>query len=220
MSGQLVVVTGTGTGIGKTHFAEALVLAWRRKKGRIAGLKPVESGVTAGTASDAARLAAVSSFHVKQFGVSFAPALSPHLCAREAGSAIDLTRLAAGIAAARQRADGLVLELPGGLFTPLSDTVLNADWAASLAPDLLLVVAPDRLGVLHDALACVRAARAMGLRVAGLIVVHPGGADPSTGRNAAELERLGLPVLASLPRAPSAELCDAPDFANILSRLD
>ncbi len=220
MSGRLVVITGTGTGIGKTHCAEALVLAWSRTKGRIAGLKPVESGVSDGVESDAARLAAVSSFHVKPFGVSFTPAISPHLAAREAGLPIDLIRLATQIAAARDLADGLVLELPGGLFTPLSDTVLNADWAATLAPDLLLVVAPDRLGVLHDALACVRAANAMGLAVGGFVLVHPGVADTSTGRNEPELVRLGVPVLASLRRAPPADLCHAPEFARLISRMD
>jgi dethiobiotin synthetase len=63
----LVVVTGTGTSIGKTHFAEALILAWRRTA-RVLGLKPIESGVVPGALTDVERLQAVSSFHVKQSG--------------------------------------------------------------------------------------------------------------------------------------------------------
>jgi len=55
MKAPLIVVTGTGTEIGKTHVAGALLLAWARVLAEagmgdatVVGLKPVESGVTGG----------------------------------------------------------------------------------------------------------------------------------------------------------------------------
>src|SRR5579872_6723621 len=182
MSARLVVVSGTGTGIGKTHVAEALLLALGQRGLRAAGVKPVETGFDGGPASDEARLAKASSFHVKHTGVRFADPVSPHLAAREAGRPISLDSLVAEIEAARSNADLVLAELAGGLFSPLSDTETNADLAKALRPDVLLLVAPDRLGVLHDLIAATRAAQAGSLRVDGVALVAPDLPDTSTGR--------------------------------------
>jgi dethiobiotin synthetase len=99
-------------------------------------------------------------------------------------------------------ADVLLVELAGGLFTPLDDTSTNAELVEGLLPARLLLVAPDRLGVLHDVGACVRAARASGLVVDALVLSAPSQPDATTGSNAGELERLGLgPIGAVFPRA-------------------
>jgi dethiobiotin synthetase len=218
----LVVVSGTGTGIGKTHFAEALLIA-RRATGRTAvGLKPVESGIVPGGEgdSDGARLARASSFHVKHDRSVFAEPLSPHLAARRAGIALNHDVFEAPVASARAAADDVVLELPGGLFTPLAPGVLNADVAARLRPDAVLLVAPDRLGVLHDLTATVRAAHTTPVPIAGIVLVAPEQADLSTGLNASELPSLvPAPVLAVLPRAPPADLARSPALQLILQRL-
>src|SRR5205085_10256818 len=105
----LVIVTGTGTEIGKTHVSVALVRAWAealRSQGspsRVAGLKPVESGGTA----DIAGLEQASTFHVKRDRVPYmlARPVSPHLAAREAGVVIDPARIAAFVTAVRDEAD-------------------------------------------------------------------------------------------------------------------
>ena len=218
MRGRLIVVAGTGTGIGKTHFAEALLLAWGRVARRVTGLKPVESGVSEGVVSDASRLDSASSFHVKRFGCALSLPLSPHLAAREEGVMVPLDRLRDEVDAVRREVDGVVLELPGGLFTPLYETTLNVDWVPSLRSDLLLLVAPDRLGVLHDVIACLRAT-GPATPIGGIVLVHPASADASTGRNAAELARfVDVPVAASLPRAPANRLSDGASLAAIIDR--
>src|SRR6202142_1681773 len=84
--GRMVVIGGTGTSIGKTQFAEAVLYAWR-ETARVVGLKPVESGVVDRSRSDAARLAAASSFHVKQGGYAFGCPPFPPLAAPRAGAA-------------------------------------------------------------------------------------------------------------------------------------
>jgi 8-amino-7-oxononanoate synthase len=216
----LWVVAGTGTGIGKTHVAEALLRAWaqHRPGARLVGLKPIESGVSGGTATDAERLASASTFHVKQEGYALSAPLSPHLAAREEGLVIDLDHVAALVARARDGSDGVLLELPGGLFTPIAPGKSNADLAAAIAPTFVLLVAPDRLGVLHEVAAATRAAATVPLRIHGVILVAPATPDPSSGRNAAELfATAGIPVIASVPRATTTEIALMPEWLSLLS---
>jgi dethiobiotin synthetase len=218
--GRLVVVSGTATGIGKTHFAAALLLAARQRVARVAGIKPVESGVNGRVESDASTLSRYSSFHVKPFGYALPEAVSPHLAARRAGIRIEMANLEVGIAGARADADLVVVELAGGLFSPLSDGILNADLPARCAADDLLLVAPDRLGALHDVLATVRAADAMGLCVGAIVMMAPALRDASTGSNADELARfLPIPVLVGFPRAPIEDLIDLPAMTVIVERV-
>jgi dethiobiotin synthetase len=219
MTGRLVVVTGTGTEIGKTWVAEALLLALGRRGVRAAGIKPVESGV-AGPGTDADRLRRASSFHVKHSGARLAEPVSPHLAARREGIHLDVDQLTRDARLCLADVDVLLVELPGGLFTPVTDQVLNADFAARLAPDALLLVAPDRLGVLHDTIATVRAAAAAGLTVDAIVLVAPEHPDASTGTNAPELARfLPTRVAGPVPRAALSILADHPAVTVIAATL-
>ena len=207
---RLVVVTGTGTEIGKTHTTCALV---RASEGKAVGLKPIESGVVVGDEGDdgrALRLASHPMFHVKHPTAPylFRRPVSPHLAARDEGRTVELEDVVRFLAAAPTEPDVLFLELPGGLFSPLGAALSNADLAAHLEPEALLLVAPDRLGVLHDVTATVRALAGTSLRVSAIALVAPPAADASTGTNAAELRGLGLasaPVF-SIPRGSALEL--------------
>jgi len=198
----LVVVTGVGTGIGKTHVSAGLVAAWGREAA-VLGYKPIESGVVGEEGDDEALLRSVSTFHVKRPCVQFrlrAP-VSPHLAARAEGRAVPLAEIVAEVSRLRAEAS-VVLELPGGLFSPLSETASNADLTLALTPDVRLLVAPDRLGVLHEVRAVFEACRARGLRLDGVVLSAPAAPDLSTSTNEEELARTsGLSVLASFPRA-------------------
>jgi dethiobiotin synthetase len=219
MTGRLVVVTGTGTEIGKTHVSEALLVALKAAGLQAVGLKPVESGVGEGV-SDAARLARASTFHVKPFGVALQAPVSPHRAARAEGIALPLERLTTEVLAAKTGADLVLVELAGGLFTPLAEKELNVDFAARLQPDFVLLLAPDRLGVLHDVLAATRAATAASLRVDGIALVTPERPDASTGTNAADLaDYTSIPVLATIPRGSPAVLAGDAGVAVILAAL-
>jgi dethiobiotin synthetase len=221
MTGCLVVIAGTGTEIGKTHVTEAILLALEAAGARAAGLKPIESGVGGEDAgSDASRLRRASTFHVKPFGVALRAPVSPHRAARAEGVTLDLEDLAAKVHAAVPGGDLLLVELPGGLFTPLAEHTVNADFVALLRPDVLLLVAPDRLGVLHDVLAATRAAQAASLGVHGIVLVTPERPDASTGSNAADLAAYSaIPVLATVPRAPPALLAADPSVALIVAAI-
>ncbi len=219
-AGRLLVVTGTGTGIGKTHFSEALLLALAEFCPKVAGLKPIETGMGEATISDAARLERASSFHVKHFGYVFAEALSPHLAARDADTPIRFDVLIPLVRAAQATVDALLIELPGGLFTPLSDSSVNADFVRALAPDATLLVAQDRLGVLHEVVSTRRAATTVDVTIDGVVLVVPQQTDLSTGLNGAEIERiLDVPVVARLDRGSPRELASQADLRTLAERL-
>jgi dethiobiotin synthetase len=161
----------------------------------------------------------VSTFHVTRFTSPylFEHPVSPHLAARRAGRTIDLGEVVAHVDAVRREAEAVLVELPGGCFSPLNDHETNADLLVALHPTAILLVAPDRLGVLNDVLASFLAARSVGLSFTGIVLSGPEHVDASSGTNAAELRRLlpSVPVLATLPRSDHREA-----LGTILSQLD
>jgi dethiobiotin synthetase len=211
MTGRLVIVSGTGTSIGKTHVSEALLRAANRTLPRVLGIKPVETGLEEAHLSDSERLERASSFHVEQTGYLFGPPVSPHLAARESGQIIELEAIQSMVELARQNADLTLVELAGGLFTPLSESLLNIDVVRSLGADFVLIVAPDRLGVLHDVLAAARGARAKGVAFDAIVLVAPELSDASTYRNCSELSLFidHCPIY-EVPRASVTDLAHHP----------
>jgi len=223
----IVAVTGTGTGIGKTHVACALVTALRARGLRAVGWKPVESGVAAvpgggpATDSDEHRLAEAS-------GTSPAPtlrlraALSPHLAARRERVTIDGVAIRATLDELAARWEIVVLELAGGLCSPFDDTRDNAEWLAEIPGLRVIVVAPDRLGVLHDVVATVRAAGQIGIGIDAIAIVAPAEPDASTGSNAIELRAravIGKRPVIDLPRGSVSELAEHAELARLAELL-
>lgn len=207
---ERVVVVGTGTGVGKTHVSCALLAAAAAAGRRCIGLKPVETGISElGEGEDGRRLESFGTgpmFHVKQKApYRFAPPISPHLAARQAGVRITTERI-------REYVDGyegegtLVIETAGGLFSPLGPGLTNFDVIVALEPCRVVLVAADRLGVLHDVTSTVGLAEARGRCPDFVVLSAPLEADSSVGTNATELSALGIcEVTAVFPR----ELPDA-----------
>jgi dethiobiotin synthetase len=196
-----IVVVGTGTEIGKTHVTTCLLAHARKQGRRMAAYKPVATGVE-GRCDDADQHAAALGSAPLPPTFAYRRPVSPHLAAREEGRPIDL-------AVIRRRADEIasgmetvIIEAAGGLFSPLGETITNVDLVHQLQPAAVVLVAPDRLGVLHDLGACLVAARARGVVVSAIVLSAPATPDDSTGTNAAEVERIGLgTVVATFPRA-------------------
>jgi dethiobiotin synthetase len=197
-----IVVVGTGTEVGKTHVTTCLLAHARRQGWRVAAYKPIATGVD-DRCDDADRHAAALGAPSVPPTFAYRRAVSPHLAARQEGRAIELDTI-------RQRADAIasgmqdvIIEAAGGLFSPLGEAITNVDLVRRLLPARVLLVAPDRLGVLHDLGACLVAARARDVVVSAIVLSAPATPDDSTGTNARELERIGLgPVAAVFPHAP------------------
>jgi dethiobiotin synthetase len=197
-----VVVVGTGTEVGKTHVTACLLAYGRRQGWRVAAYKPIATGV-ADRCDDADRHAAALGGPSWPPTFAYRRPVSPHLAAREEGRPIELDAIRQRADAIASGMDDVIIEAAGGLFSPLGDTLTNVDLVRQLLPARVVLVAPDRLGVLHDLGACVVAARARGVVVSALVLSAPTTPDDSTGTNAGEIERIGLgPVAAVFPRAP------------------
>lgn len=197
-------VTGTGTAVGKTYVACLVAQAVMSTGKRVGPYKPVESGVDTSTATDSGLLAAAAGCEGQESQVCpqrFAAPLAPHLAARQEGAEVDEELLLSGIDYWRQRSDFVLVEGAGGLLSPISENLFVADLALELGYPLL-VVAPNRLGVINDTLQTLVAAATFrdGLEVAGIVLNDVSrDDDPSRDSNRQELEaRCVPPVLAQV----------------------
>ena len=206
MSPKSIFVTGTDTGVGKTVVAAALTRALVGRGLRVAVMKPVASGSDATPQGlrngDALALMAAANVAVPYEAVNpycFAPPISPHIAAREAGVAIDLALLRSRFDALAAACDCVIVEGAGGWLAPISDTAAMADLAAALSLPVLLVVGL-RLGCLNHALLSRESLRTRGAAFAGWIA---NAIDPHFERAAENLAtltaRLGEPPLALVP---------------------
>ncbi len=217
-----IAVVGTGTEVGKTHLSVALLHELQRRGCSAVGLKPVESGVAEGqSGSDASKLAAASSFHVKHPAPYRLPdPVSPHLAARRAGVVVELPPIVEWVAACA--APWTIIETAGGLLSPLARGASNLDLVAALTPDIVVLVGVDRLGTLHEVAACQLAlATKLPEAVDCIVVLHaPKIADASTGTNGAEMVTLGMADdVVLVPRGDSAESTVARSMALLLDRI-
>jgi dethiobiotin synthetase len=182
-----IVVCGVGTDVGKTWTCVALTL-WLRNRGtRCIALKPVESGGDA----DSRALEQASGFHVEPPPYRFEQPIGPHLAAQRASVTIDLQTCVHWVERCSDGYEVTIVEMAGGLFSPLSNQHTNADLLKKLAADAWIAVAVDKLGVLHELKALLIAAEALALGRPVVVLNAPLIPDASTGTNGAQLESLG-----------------------------
>jgi dethiobiotin synthetase len=218
-------VTGTDTGVGKTSIAVALLRALVEAGVRSAGMKPVASGCElrdgALVNEDALALIAAGNLPVAYEDVNpyaFAPAIAPHVAARQAGVIIDRARIRASYLRLAARADCVVVEGAGGWLVPVGPNATLADVALDLALPVILVVGM-RLGCINHALLTAQAIAASGLTLAGWVANDPGPVMPERAASLAAIaERVAAPRLADVPSgAPGASVVAALRFALALS---
>jgi dethiobiotin synthetase len=198
MAGGLFI-TGTGTGVGKTHVAALIARALREAGKRIGVYKPVASGCERRdgclVSPDALALweAAGRTGTLEHVCPQlFAAPLAPHLAARAEGRRVDAALLRHGIEYWRESCEIVLVEGAGGLMSPISDDDYNADLAAEFGYPLI-VVAANELGTINATLQTLITASTYcdGLIVAGIVLNAPRklDADPSIDSNADELAR-------------------------------
>lgn len=223
-----VFVTGTDTEVGKTVVAAAICAALATRGERVAAFKPVVTGLDEppenGWAADHELLATAASVGQSPADVTpytFGPPLSPHYAAELAGTTIDTERLRSAAAAAARLAgaDGppggtagpgaLVCEGVGGLLVPLGDGYSVRDLAVDLGLPVV-IAARTGLGTINHTLLTVEAARAAGLRVAGIVMTPwPRSPEPIEESNRATVERASGAPVSGLPSASPTTLAAA-----------
>jgi len=223
-------VTGTDTGVGKTEIACALIRSIGGLGVAAVGMKPVAAGarrVKSGL-SNADVVALDKSSRVRaarklRNPYLLAPAIAPHLAAKEAGIALDIEEMVRAFRSLAERARYVVVEGAGGFRVPLDERFDLSDLAQRLQLPVVLVVGM-RLGCLSHALLTAEAIERRGLTIAGWVANR---VDPSMRRYRANVqalqERIAAPMLADVPHiaaigARRARLDAILDVSALLSR--
>jgi dethiobiotin synthetase len=199
-------VTGTDTGVGKTRVAAALCRALAARGTRVAAMKPVASGCALTPEGlrneDALTLLAAMNVRARYSDVNpyaFAPAIAPHIAAREAGVDIDFSVLDRAYERLRMQSQALIVEGAGGWLAPLDSSRGFADLAVHWQMDVVLVVGM-RLGCLNHALLTAEAVRRRGLQFTGWVANRLDARMSAFEQNVQTLrERLGAPLLGTVP---------------------
>jgi dethiobiotin synthetase len=202
-------ITGTGTGVGKSVLAAALLAAITAAGEPARAYKPVVTGLDEPPGEwppDHELLARAAGMAPEEVApLRYGPAVSPHLAAALAGEAPDPAGIATAADAALRAADeegaALIVEGVGGLLVPLADDFTVRDLAAALRLPLLIAASPG-LGTINHTLLTLSAARAAGIDVCA-VVFTPWPQRPSAMEesNRSTVARLGEVEVAVLPRA-------------------
>lgn len=211
MTGRVLVVTGTGTGVGKTVVTAAVAAL---APGRVAVLKPAQTGVGPGEPGDVDEVGRLVPGVAVHELARYPDPLAPATAARRAAAA---PVMAAAAAAAAQRLaadhDLVLVEGAGGLLVRLAGTDTLADVAVRLAAPVLVVAAAG-LGTLNHTALTVEALRTRALTCAGVVIgCWPAAPGLAERCNLAELADVaGAPLLGAVPEGAGA--LDAAQFTD------
>ncbi|MFV2059134.1 MAG: dethiobiotin synthase [Gammaproteobacteria bacterium] len=155
-------ITGTDTGVGKTHVTQQILQQLSAQSISCVAMKPVASGAIQ-TANglrndDAVILQKTSSVHAAYELINpycFEPAIAPHLAAQLSGVTIEPEVILNAFYELSSLADIVIVEGVGGWQVPLNEQVSGVYTIATLAEQLQLpvvLVVGLRLGCMNHAL--------------------------------------------------------------------
>lgn len=189
-------ITGTGTGVGKTVVAAALMHRYRE----IAPLrywKPIQTGIERDDDTATVRyLGGCKDDEVLNDGIRLSGPVSPHLAAELNQTKIHIQELMCTLE--RFDATNWIIEGAGGVLVPLNESELMIDLMIQLQLPVL-VASRAELGTINHTLLTLEALRARALRVAGVVMV---GVRNASNRDA--IEHYGnVAVLGEMPEIPN-----------------
>ena len=216
-------ISASGTEIGKTFVACALITQLKAAGHSVDALKPVatgydplepersDSGVLLGALGEQ-----IDTRLIEQMTPwRFKDALSPDMAAAREERSIPFTQLV-DFCAERQRVDVTLIEGIGGIMVPLDSSHTVLDWLEALSVPVLLVVG-GYLGTLSHALTAVGMLRSRGQELAGIIVNESAAQPVSLAETASVIARFVEPTpVQILPRQQGYD--QAPDLLPLVAR--
>jgi len=224
--GKGILISATDTGAGKTYVTCLLGKRLRQEGVAVCPFKPIESGCETDLdgkpiPADAAALRAAFAPELAIADICLYPlraVLSPHLAARKEGAVVDIMKIRQKAEAGARTSAVLLLEGAGGITVELKEGYSFAELARDLSYPVL-IVAPNRLGVLNHLQLTLRFLKAEGLALFG-VILNDHTPEPFPARDANEAEARSIAGDAHLGRIPFGAL-SLPDalFANFRRRL-
>lgn len=153
-----IFVTATNTDIGKTHTTKLLLREFASRGLKVGVIKPVETGVVDGYASDAEELLVlIKELNVKLWhleaediaAIMYDLPASPFVAS--GGVKLDLKKIQKKIEELEAFCDVVIIEGAGGLYVPLDATMMMVDLIVQLDAAALLVTHCS-LGCINDTL--------------------------------------------------------------------
>lgn len=167
----VIIVSGTGTEIGKTIVTAAVAAAALARGRSVAVLKPAQTGLAPGEPGDAAEAARLAGPVTAVELARFPDPLAPATAARRAGAA-PVTPAEVAEAAEKLATDHdlVLVEGAGGLLVRFDESGATLADAALLLGAPVLVVAPAGLGTLNATALTAEALRARALTPLGVVI--------------------------------------------------
>lgn len=203
----VVVITGTGTEIGKTVTTAAVAAAALGAGRSVAVLKAAQTGLRPderGDAEEVARLAgAVTTAEVARYPDPLAPATAARRAGLPPVHPQEIAETAAKLATGH---DLVLVEGAGGLLVRFDEAGATLADAAELMAAPVLVVASAGLGTLNTTELTARELRGRRLDLLGVVIGSwPDAPDLASRCNVADLpEVAGAPLLGALPAGAGA----------------
>lgn len=209
-----IFITGTDTGVGKTVFACGLASLLKEMGFKVGVMKPAETGCEERDGKlfppDACYLKEASGCEEpleKICPYRLRDPLTPSIAAEREGVKIDISLLENIYDEISAAHDITLVEGAGGLLSPILPSFTYAD-VAKLLKLPLLVVAPNRLGVINHLLLTLEYASSHGLRVLGYVFNRLSN-EPSLAADTNREALLSLTAVPCLGEVPYIEDLEA-----------
>ncbi|MET9508378.1 dethiobiotin synthase [Streptomyces flavidovirens] len=205
----VIVISGTGTEIGKTVVTAALAAVARTQGRTVAVLKPAQTGLAPGEPGDAAEVVRLAGDGVTGVELArFPEPLAPATAARRAGlSPVRPHDVATAAAKLATEYDLVLVEGAGGLLVRFDDEGATLADAARLLDAPVLVVTPAALGTLNSTALTAEALRARGIEMLGVVIGSwPSAPGLAERCNVIDLPEAagGAPLLGAVPEGAGA----------------
>jgi dethiobiotin synthetase len=203
----ILFITGSGTGVGKTYVASALIQQLRRSSRQVLAFKPVATGMVpmddpAFADTDTARLIAAQGLPIDVASIAactpwrFALPLSPDMAAAAEGRTLHFVTIVDWARAALSQAacETLVLiEGVGGVMSPIAADALNIDLIAAVGCPALLV-GGTYLGAINHTLMAIEALQARKIALQALVLSETRGSSVDIVATLGSLSRFAAGV--------------------------
>lgn len=175
---QAFFITGTDTGVGKTHVACQLIRQYVAQGLKVVGMKPIAAGREnvdrQWMNEDVAKLIAASNVEAPLELVNpycFDEPIAPHLAAEKAGIVMNIAFIQQAYNQLADMADVVIVEGAGGFLVPLNKDETLADLAVALDIPIILVVGLQ-LGCINHSSLTVEAINTRQLTLHGWVANH------------------------------------------------